>query len=154
MGAAACLARAMAVSAVRTLWLSLPSVNTTMAFFPARPARLRFTRTRASYKAVAPSARVRRMAGSAAALSCRREWDRRQCYARFRVAREGPAGRNHVDPRNPSPNHGEQFKAGHSRHVEIGEQDIRFLFPYLLQGRKAVFGGPYRVAKVTEYLTE
>src|ERR1035441_7597342 len=55
-GAGCCGARAMAVSAVRTLWLSLPSVNTTMAFFPARPARLRFTRTRASYKAVAPPA--------------------------------------------------------------------------------------------------
>jgi hypothetical protein len=38
------------------------------------------------------------------------------------LAREGPAGRNHVDPGNPPPNHGEQFKAGHSRHVEIGEQ--------------------------------
>jgi hypothetical protein len=47
---------------------------------------------------------------------------------------------------NPSPNHGEQFKAGHSRHVEIGEQDIRFLFTYLLQGRKTVFSSPYRVA--------
>jgi hypothetical protein len=41
------------------------------------------------------------------------------------IFRKHAAHRDHIDGREPAVNDGEQFKARHCRHIEVGKQDVR-----------------------------
>ena len=45
---------------------------------------------------------------------------------------------NHLDGRKPTPNHGKKFEPGHSRHIQVGNNNIWNFLPKLCQRGEAI----------------